>query len=315
MEREDVLVYRLGGNVRELGAAETDGDGDVDGDWCFVRLPPGYDPNGAPHPLLVCNHGNGWRMDGTERMANFSAKTQYGVDPQNNGRYLDSGARGFRRYSNPSIESFLAKGYVVCGAQNGGDGLFGNERCASACAALYRHMQACYNVSESAFMLGVSNGFMTTLNAIERVGPRAIAAIVGLYPLCNLADAFAYSHRQAVKRAYAIESDDDPEAYLVKAASFDPCGPAWSGDRIPAEAFPPTLLIWSGTDRVLPMKRHAAVLARKLRARGICVEDIRIDAEAREGKDECPHGDWRHFREADIVGWCERFKLERGIRR
>lgn len=309
METGDVRVYRLGGRSRECGAAEADGDED----WCFVRLPPGYDPNGAPHPLLLCNHGNGWRMDGTERTANFSGKTQYGVDPQNNGIYLDSGARGFRRYSSPLIESFLAKGYVVCGAQNGGDGLFGNERCASACAAFYRHMQARYNVLESAFIMGVSNGFMTTLNVIERIGPRAVAAIVGLYPLCNLADAHAFTHRQAVKRAYAIKSDD-PEEYAGKAATFDPCGPVWSGDYIPVKAFPPTLLIWSGMDRVLPMERHAVAFARKLRARGNCVENIRIDTETRDGEDECPHGDWRHFRETAIVGWCERFKFQGGDR-
>ncbi|MFC3767283.1 hypothetical protein [Paenibacillus sp. GCM10012303] len=71
-----------------------------------MRTPPGYKPDGRRHPLLICNHGNGWTMDGSERTANFSGKTQYGVDAQNNGLYLDDHIAGFEAYSNPTIESF-----------------------------------------------------------------------------------------------------------------------------------------------------------------------------------------------------------------
>ncbi|MDF2726001.1 MAG: hypothetical protein K0Q59_5679, partial [Paenibacillus sp.] len=98
-----VLVYRFGG---------------AGNDWCFVRLPYTYDPDGPPHPWILCNHGNGWTMNGTERTANWSSRTQYGVDDQHGGAYLREDADGFRLYSNPTIEALLRAGYVVCGAQN-----------------------------------------------------------------------------------------------------------------------------------------------------------------------------------------------------
>ena len=37
----------------------------VDG-WCFVRTPENYKPVGKPLSFIVCNHGNGSIVDGSE---------------------------------------------------------------------------------------------------------------------------------------------------------------------------------------------------------------------------------------------------------
>lgn len=272
----------------------------ADSEWCFVRLPAGYGSTSVPHPFVICNHGNGWTMDGSERTANFTSKTQYGVDAQREGFYLSAAAHGYRLYSNPMIEALLDEGFVVCGAQNGGDLLYGNERSRQACAAFYRHMRETYHVTERCFMIGASNGFMTTLNTVSLLGSEAVTAIVGLYPLCNLRHAFRYTHGRQVKRAYGIATDEEGE-FEAKTAGSDPCDRDWHGWAIEPERRPPALLIWSAEDRVLPMAEHAVKWGALYRARGSVTEQIRVDGE--QSETECGHGDWRHFRHGDVVNW------------
>lgn len=283
----DVLVYRFGGEGS---------------DWCFVRLPYTYDPNGKPHPWIVCNHGNGWVMDGTEQKANWSAKTQYGVDTQNGGAYMRQSAETFRLFSNPTIEALLHAGYVVCGAQNGGDLLYGNEACTKACVSFYEHMRQTYRLERRCFMLGASNGFMTTAGAVRMLGTEHVRGVIGQYPLCNLRHAFTYTHRDGVKKAYGIGTDD-PDEFAVKAGHADPfrymeCNAtAASG----AADWPPTLLVWSSTDQVLPMNEHAVKFAALLRCCSVPVEDIQVDGEGEVRL----HGDFAHFLPDKFVAWCD----------
>ncbi|MEF3310804.1 prolyl oligopeptidase family serine peptidase [Paenibacillus sp. GYB004] len=261
-------------------------------DWCFVRTPPGYKPDGRRHPLLICNHGNGWTMDGSERAANFSGKTQYGVDAQNNGLYLDESIPGFEAYSNPTIESFLEAGYIVCGAQNDADLSYGNEACRQACAAFYRHLTDEYRADrDNVFMLGCSNGFMTTLNTAALLGRHALRALIGLYPLCSLGHACRKTHRQGVMAAYGIGSCEQ----------FAELAPVYDPQQRDAGLYPPTLLLWSSTDGVLPMEHHALPLAARIRKGGGIVRSVQID----ESGEECRHGDWRHYRSLQMVDWCE----------
>lgn len=285
----DVLVYRFGGEGNDL---------------CFVRLPYRYDPDGEPHPWIVCNHGNGWLMDGTERTASWTGKTQYGVDTQNGGDYLRREAPGYRRYSNPTIEAFLHAGYVVCGAQNYGDLLYGNDHSRLACVSFCEHMTATYRLEPQCFMLGASNGFMTTVGAVRTLGAGRVLGVIGQYPLCDLRHAYRHTHRDGVKRAYGIGSDD-PAEFESKAGYADPCGepvPEKAGpDNGTVYGWPPTLLVWSSTDRVLPMEEHAVKYAALLRSRGIAVDDIRVDGDG----EPCPHGHYRHFMPEAFVAWCE----------
>lgn len=292
-------------------------------DWCFVRLPVHYDPLGAPLPLVICNHGNGWTMDGSERMANFSGKTQYGVDLQRDGAYMDPLAPGYRRYSNPLIEALLQAGYIVCGAQNYGDGLYGNEFCVQACVDFYHHMLDHYHVDKkNAYMLGCSNGFMTTLNAVSRLGPDSVRALIGLYPLCNLRHAYAVTHTDGVRRAYGLDdgssdgsvdgldnhldndlntdlNDDFNNTETATALHLPECMADYD-PLSPERNYPPTLLIWSMSDQVLPMQEHAMKFIQHMHGRGVTVHSIQVD---RDGS-HCPHGHWRHFAVEQIMDWC-----------
>jgi hypothetical protein len=303
-EQERLRIYRFGGEGN---------------DWCFVRLPVDYDPQSrTPYRWIICNHGNGWSMDGTEERANWTAKTQFGVDLQNGGLYLRPDTPGFRLYSNPLIEALLAANYIVCGAQNYGDGLYGNKQCSQACADFYAHMRRTYRVTESCLLLGASNGFMTSVNAVPTIGRSRVAALIGVYPLCNLCHAYTRTHNEGVCRAYCLHTAE-PVEFVAKAAAFDPIGrlAAALGGRgrpvrqpsdpgkgtafSPAAVPPPSLLLWSATDTVLPMSEHAVKYAQLIRAAGGIARDIQVDVDG----ESCPHGDWRHYPIETILSWCE----------
>ncbi|RKN75880.1 hypothetical protein D7M11_25590 [Paenibacillus ginsengarvi] len=159
-------------------------------------------------------------------------------------------------------------------------------------------------------MLGASNGFMTTLNSVALLGSEAVSAIVGLYPLCNLRHAFRHTHRAQVKQAYGIVTDEDTE-FAEKTAGSDPCCRDWHGWSIEPEHRPPALLIGSAQDRVLPMAEHAVKWGELYRANGSTAELIRVNGQEGQAAQEAQraqivqagHGDWRHFRQDDIVHW------------
>jgi hypothetical protein len=286
--QHQVNIYRFGGEGN---------------DWCFVRLPAGYDPKARiPYHWIICNHGNGWTMDGTAAKANWTAKTQFGVDTQNGGLYLRPDTSGYCLYSNPLIEALLEDGYIVCGAQNYGDGLYGNEQCSQACADFFTHMRRTYHVADRCLLLGASNGFMTSINAVPKIGRSHVAALIGVYPLCNLRHAYTHTHSEGIRRAYGLRTVD-PDEFAAKAAVYDPIGrlervvPQGSWSDVP----PPTLLLWSATDTVLPMSEHAVMYAQLVRAAGGIARDIQVDADG----EPCPHGDWRHYPIRTILSWCE----------
>ena len=181
-------------------------------DWCFVRTPPDYNPSGAPHPFVILNHGNGWIMDGTEEFANFSSKTQFGVDPQNGGTYLDTGRVDYVEYSSPMIEAFLDEGYIVCGAQNAGDPAtidagYGNREVQQNIMFFYQHVTRNYNVKDHCHMIGASNGSIATLNATVMMGRDRVRSIILLYPLINLYEAWIGAYETDVATAYGFSAD------------------------------------------------------------------------------------------------------------
>lgn len=198
-------------------------------DWCFVRTPDGYDPQGEPHPLLILNHGNGWIMDGTEATANFSSKTQFGVDTQNSGTYLDDTRSDYVEYSSPMIEAFLAAGYVVCGAQNDGQNYgvgqagYGNRETRQNIKLFFDHIQTNYNVQPWCHMIGASNGCIATLNAAMIMGSERIRSITLLYPLINLHAAWSSTYTSAVETAYSPFSTSGAfSSFLEQTDGHDP---------------------------------------------------------------------------------------------
>lgn len=200
-------------------------------DWCFVRTPDNYTPHGPKHPLLILNHGNGWYMDGTIATANFSSKTQFGVDTQNGGTYLDTDRPDYVEYSSPLIEAFLAQGYIVCGAQNNGspntvEAGYGNRVTVQNIWFFYQHMIDNYNVESYCNMIAASNGAIATINAARQMGRDKIRSISLLYPLINLHAAWRSGNagwESQLAAAYGFTSNPSSfSAFLDGTRSSDP---------------------------------------------------------------------------------------------
>ena len=291
---ENVHIYEFGGQGN---------------DYCFVRTPAIYDPQGEPCEFVICNHGNGWTMNGTEAKANWTEKTQFGVDTQNSGAYLDTGDPLYKQYSNHTIETLLNAGYVVCGAQNYADALYGNEDCRQACADFYFHMIRNYNVKEQCFMIGASNGAMTSLNALWLLGAERIKAIILQYPLACLWEHYTnYSaHQAAIESAYSISSGLTEEQFLAATRTHDPekAGTVEiSGTRYKTVKVPPIKIWWSATDTVTAAANNTTPLLAVLEASNLVNDDVQIDA----GGGTMQHGDYRHFDHAEYLAWFERWK-------
>ena len=282
---KNVNVYKFGGQGN---------------DWCFVRTPEGYDPHRyKPYPFVICNHGNGWVMDGTEEKANWTKRTMYvpTTDPdyiadptEYNGTSDES-----LWYSNPTIEALLAAGYIVCGAENYGDNLYGNNDCRNACVDFFYHMVKNYNVEDRCYMIGASNGAMTSLNAAYILQGR-VKAMILQYPLTCLVNQYQSNVNQqsAIRSAYGIaDSSITLEALAKAVATHDPLTVDVI-DGIKVGTFPPTKLYYSPQDVVVNYQVNALALAEMLDNSNKVVATVQCSGE---------HGDHTHFDPSAYVAW------------
>lgn len=280
-------------------------------DWCFVYLPPDYDPNrDEPYPFVICNHGNGWTMDGTIRYANWTKRTMYVPlddpdyvrDPANYNGTNDASLW----YSNPTIEALLGAGYIVAGCENYGDNLYGNDNCRSACADFFWHMTETYNVEDSCYMIGASNGAMTTLNASFLLGER-VKAVILQYPLCCLTNQYFghADHQGPIRTAYGItDTALTEEEFLAKiGAEFDPLY-ANVEDGVKQGYFPAVKIYFSTTDVTTKATLNAMPLCKLLQNSGKAVELVRVD----QGGQTRHHGDYAHFDPAGYLKFFEAHK-------
>ncbi len=291
-EFEKRSVYRFGGKGN---------------DWCFVYLPEGYDPNRArPYPFVICNHGNGWTMDGSAKTANWTKRTMY--VPMDDPDYLAAPMQyngtndAALWYSNPTVEAFLTAGYVVCGCQNHGDCLYGNRDCRDACVAFYHHMVENYHVTAQCAMIGASNGAMTTLNASAVLGEK-VRAIILQYPLtCLKNQYYGYpDHQTAIRKAHNISDEAISEADFIKATDgFDTMYTNME-DGVKKGYFPPAMILWSSTDAVTKGSINALPLYEMLQRSGKTVKIWQVDT---DGKIR-GHGDYAHFAPEEYVAWIE----------
>lgn len=294
VDGKNVHVYRFGGEGN---------------DWCFVRTPSSYDHKRAtPFPFVICNHGNGWVMDGTLQRANWTKRTmyvplddpEYIADPaQYNGTSDES-----LWYSNPTIEALLEAGYVVCGCENYADGLFGNEDCRQACVAFYRHMVSEYNVEDACYMIGASNGAQTCINAAYLLGER-VKAMILQYPLTCLVNQYMDypPHRLPIRIAYGITDSEITEQQLILLTKTHDVLHTDVINNRKCGYFPPTKLYYSSTDTNVNCQVNAIALRDLLKESSKVVSEKQVDADgvARE------HGDYTHFAPSEYVEWFNRF--------
>lgn len=284
------LIYQFGG---------------AGNDWCFVYLPPNYDPNRAePYPFVITNHGNGWNMDGSAQFANWTKRTMYvspdDSDYKNAPTQYNATKDQSLWYSNPTIEALLKAGYIVCGAQNYGDSLYGNAACRDACVAFYNHMVKTYNVTEKCHMIGASNGAMTTLNAVYVLGEK-VDSIILQYPLTCLTNQYFSnsSHQSAICGAHRVnEQQIRAGIFMKEKKEFDPLyANVENGKKV--GYFPRTKIYYSSTDTVTKADANALPLYQLLDESGLTVEIVQVDA---DGKNRA-HGDYAHFVPKDYVNW------------
>ena len=280
-----VHIYHFGGNGN---------------DWCFVRTPSTYDPKRAkPFPFVICNHGNGWRMDGTEQYANYTKRTMY--VPLTDPDYIDDPtqyngtADSSLWYSNPTIEALLTAGYIVCGAENYGDALYGNNNCRNGCVDFFDHMVNNYNVEKQAYMIGASNGALTTLNAAYLLQGK-IKAIVLQYPICALVNQYEdnSSHRAQIRSAYNITDSDITLENLAKiVATHDPLTTDVIAG-IKSGTIPPIKIWYSNSDTVAKPSVNSIPFFNLLKSSGYVCETVQASG---------GHGDYTHFDPNAIVSW------------
>lgn len=281
--------------------------GDSGNDWCFVRTPLNYDPYRLkPYPFVICNHGNGWVMDGSEKYANWTKRTMYVPydDPdyiKDNEQYTPTNNKELL-YSNPTIEALLNAGYVVCGCENYGDNLYGNDNCRQSCANFYYHMINNYNVTDYCCMIGASNGALTCINALIILGDK-IRALILQYPLtCLVNQYFSYEpHQSQIRNAYDISSVSNEEDLIEKTKTHDILHYNNINGKI-LNYFPPTKMYYSDTDSVVNSTKNSLALNKLLNDSLKVSEAIKVDTNG-----PAEHGDYRHFNPTETVEWFNKY--------
>lgn len=291
---KNLHIYRFGGKGN---------------DWCFVRTPDNYDPSGSPCPLVIASHGNGWVMDGSEQFANWTKRTMYVLDTDpdyiaNPTQYNAVPPGSPLLYSNPTIEALLAAGYIVAGCQNYGDNLYGNTNCRNALQDFYLHMVRNYNVDEKIFMIGASNGAMSTLNAIHLMGIGKVRAVILQYPLTCLWRQYNGHppHQAAIESAYGISPGLTESQFESATRTHDPekvSTVVIDSKRIKTIGMPPIKLWYSNSDTTTAAVNNAIPFMQLLEDSGCEVESVIATG---------GHGDYTHFDPDAFVDFFDKYR-------
>lgn len=281
-------IYQFGGNGNN---------------WCFVYTPTDYDPKRKkPYPFVVCNHGNGWVMTGHASLANWTKHTMYVPttdpdyinDPANFNGTTDK--RLF--YSNPTIELLRDNGYIVCGCENYGDLLFGNDNCRNACVDFVDHMVEHYNVEDRCYMIGASNGALTALNANYLLQGR-VKAMILQYPLTCLFNQYKDNpaHKAQIDTAYGIPGGATDAQVKDYIKTHDPLTTDVV-DNLKVGVVAPTKIWASPDDAVADIDENARPYTAMITPTKVC-ELVEVTG---------GHGNYTHFDPVAFLAWFETYK-------
>ena len=242
-------------------------------------------------------------MNGTISKANWTDHTMYllTTDPlyiENPDNYTPTDDESLV-YSNPTIEALLNAGYIVCGCENYGDNLYGNENCRKSCAAFFEHMVQYYNVEKRCCMIGASNGAQTSINAAYLLGEK-VKAMILQYPLtCLVNQYFARpAHQAPIRTAYGITDENIDESGLISATRTHDVLHTNIADGKRVDYFPPTKLYYSESDNVTKYDVNTIPFYNLLESSLKIVEKVLCTGS---------HGDSSHFKPLEYVAWFNKF--------
>jgi alpha-beta hydrolase superfamily lysophospholipase len=204
---------------------------DMNGVLTWAVLPASYNSHN-PTPWIVYNHGFGQTI--------ISIVT----DPPHSA----------------FVQSLATAGFVIVASEYRNPYCWGNTECAEDIANLQSLWRSKLNLSPAPFVIGESMGGIVAWNAISR-GTLKPLAVIGIYPVCNLAD--MYTNNGFVPTIQSAYGFSTPSGYLAATHGFDPMiDPPSIFAGIPIQ-------IWASySDRLVVRSRNADPFAKAINAAG-----------------------------------------------
>jgi hypothetical protein len=117
------------------------------------------------------------------------------------------------------VQALASAGFVVIGSDYRNLACWGNQECVEDLANLQALWRSRLNLTERPFAIGESMGGIVTWNAISHGTLRPLA-VVGIYPVCNLAAVYAMrAFAPTIETAYGFGSS---AGYAAATNGFDP---------------------------------------------------------------------------------------------
>jgi pimeloyl-ACP methyl ester carboxylesterase len=230
---------------------------DANGVFTWAILPSSYSANVAS-PWIIYDHGFGQTIESILQ---------------------DNPQSAF-------VKALASAGFVVVASEYRDLACWGNGNCAEDIANLQTLWRTQLNLSPKPFVIGESMGGIVTWNAISH-GSLKPAAVVGIYPVCNLAAMDQNSvFIPTIQSAFGFTSQ---AGYFSATEGYDPM-------LTPPAAFTGfPIIIWSSyADHVVVRSLNEDPFARAIRAAG---GDISIHASHGE------HGDPSNFDAAAVTSF------------
>jgi alpha-beta hydrolase superfamily lysophospholipase len=206
-------------------------ESDANGVSTWAVLPPSYNPQRVS-PWIIYDHGFG------QTISSITANP-----PQS-----------------AFVQSLAAAGFVVVASEYRNLACWGDLECIEDIANLQALWHSHLKLAPQPFVIGESMGGIVTWNAISH-GTLKPVAVVGIYPICNLAAMYAKDVFQAtIQTAYGFVSSS---GYAAATKGFDPLlTPPYRFANIPIQ-------IWASySDRVVLRSQNEDPFANAINAAG-----------------------------------------------
>jgi len=204
---------------------------DVNGVSTWAVLPTSYNP-AAQSPWIIYNHGFGQEIEAL----------------------LTTASQSF------FIHDLVQAGFIVIATDDRNLACWGNEECTDDLINLQALWHSKLNLEPQPFVIGESMGGIVMWNAIAH-GALKPQAVVGIYPVCNLAAMYAErTFVPTIQAAYGFKSST---GYTAATSGFDPLLTS------PSKFVAIPIQLWaSESDRVVRRSQNEDVFAKRINGAG-----------------------------------------------